>query len=101
PEHAKGLATIDHRADVYSLGILLYESIAGRPPFRSDKPSEILDKLVKEPAPPIGKFVDPAMMTPLQRELEPICLRALSKVPAERQGSAKEFADEISACLGE
>src|SRR6185295_3217622 len=96
PEHAKGLASLDHRADVYSLGILLYEAIAGRPPFRSDKPSEILDKLVKEPVPPVGKFIDPTMMTPLQRALEPVCIKALAKAPAERHQSAKAFADEIS-----
>ncbi|MBI3854434.1 MAG: protein kinase, partial [Planctomycetes bacterium] len=101
PEHAKGLASLDHRADVYSLGILLYEAIAGRPPFRSDKPSEILDKLVREPVPPVGKFVDPASMTPIQRELEPVCLKALAKTPAERHASAKELAADISRCLGE
>jgi serine/threonine protein kinase len=99
PEHAKGLASLDHRADIYSLGILLYEAIAGRPPFRSDKPSEILDKLVREPVPPVGKFVDPSMMTPLQRALEPVCMKALYKTPAQRQLSAKEFADEITACI--
>jgi len=101
PEHAKGLPTIDHRADVYSLGILLYESIAGRPPFRSDKPSEILDKLVREPVPPIGKFVDPATLSPLQRDLEEVCIRALSKSPNERHASAREFANDISRCLGD
>ncbi|HVE39598.1 MAG TPA: protein kinase [Planctomycetota bacterium] len=101
PEHARGLPTLDHRADVYSLGILLYESIAGRPPFRSDKPSEILDKLVREPVPPIGKFVDPTTLSPLQRDLEEVCIRALSKAPAERHASAREFAEDISRCLGD
>jgi tRNA A-37 threonylcarbamoyl transferase component Bud32/tetratricopeptide (TPR) repeat protein len=99
PEHAKGLPTLDHRADVYSLGVLLYEAIAGRPPFRSDKPSEILDKLVHEPVPPVGKFVDPTMMTPLQKQLEPICIKALSKAPADRYASAQEFAAAITRCL--
>ena len=100
PEHAKGLASLDHRADVYSLGILLYEAIAGRPPFRSDKPSEILDKLVHDPVPPVGKFVEQSMMTPLQRALEPVCVKALAKSPAQRHGSAREFAAEIDRCLG-
>jgi hypothetical protein len=101
PEHAKGLPTLDHRADVYSLGILLYEAIAGRPPFRSDNPSEILDKLVREPVPPVGKFVDVAALSPLQRDLERVCTKALSKSPAERHGSAREFADDITRCLGD
>jgi hypothetical protein len=101
PEHARGLPSLDHRADVYSLGVLLYESIAGRPPFRSDKPSEVLDKLIREPVPPIGKFVDPASLSPLQRDLEEVCARALSKSPSERHASAREFADDISRCLGD
>jgi hypothetical protein len=101
PEHARGLPTIDHRADVYSLGILLYESIAGRPPFRSDKPSEVLDKLIREPVPPIGKFIDPDTLSPLQRDLEEVCRRALSKSPSDRHASAREFADDISRCLGD
>jgi len=101
PEHAKGLASLDHHADIYSLGILLYEAIAGRPPFRSDRPSEILEKLVRDPVPPVGKFVDPAMMTPLQKALEPVCIKALAKSPKERHASAAEFANDISRCLGE
>jgi hypothetical protein len=100
PEHARGLASLDHRADIYSLGVILYESIAGRPPFRSEKPSEILEKVVKEPVPPVAKFVDAAILTPLQRALEPVCRKALSKNPSERHSSAKEFADEIARCLG-
>jgi serine/threonine protein kinase len=91
PEHARGLPTLDHRADVYSLGILLYESIAGRPPFRSDKPSEVLDKLIREPVPPIEKFLDPTALSPLQRDLEEVCMRALSKSPNERHASAREL----------
>src|SRR6185503_8097011 len=78
---------------------LLYEAIAGRPPFRSDKPSEILDKLVHEPVPPVGKFIDQTMMTPIQRQLEPVCLKALAKSPADRYASAQEFAQAITRCL--
>jgi tRNA A-37 threonylcarbamoyl transferase component Bud32 len=99
PEHARGLATVDHRTDIWSLGILLYEALAGRPPFKSENPSDLADKVVHEPVPPVGQFADLAAFTPLHRALEPVCMRALAKNPSGRQATAKEFADEITACL--
>jgi protein kinase-like protein/concanavalin A-like lectin/glucanase superfamily protein/carbohydrate binding protein with CBM35 domain len=99
PEHARGLANVDHRTDLWALGVLLYEAIAGRPPFRADTPSQLTDKVVHEAVPPIGKFADLSAMTPLHRALEPVCMKALSKDPAGRHASAKEFADALTARL--
>ena len=99
PEHARGLATVDHRTDVWALGVLLYEAIAGRPPFKADSPSQLADKVVHEATPPIGKFIDLAALAPLHRALEPVCMKALAKDPNERHRTAKAFADEVTACL--
>ncbi len=99
PEHARGRAEVDHRTDVWSLGVLLYEAIAGRPPFKADNPSQLMDRLVREPVPPPGKLVDLAALSPLHRALEPVCMQALAKDPEGRTPSAQEFADRLGACL--
>ncbi len=99
PEHARGLATLDHRTDVWSLGVLLYEAISGRPPFKADAPNQLMEKVVHEPVPPLGKFVDLAALTPLHRALEPACLKALAKNPDERFANAGEFAGALDSAL--
>jgi hypothetical protein len=100
PEHAKGQNARPPDGRLLARRPALRVD-RGPPPFRSDKPSEILDKLVREPVPPIAKFLDPATVTPLQRDLEQVCIKALSKTPAERHASARAFADDVSRCLGE
>jgi predicted Ser/Thr protein kinase len=99
PEHARGKSTVDHRTDVWSLGVLLYEAIAGRPPYKADEPVQLMDKVVHEPVPPIGRFADLASLSPLHRALEPACMRALAKNPAERTAGARAFADALTCAL--
>jgi len=91
PEQARG-RTLDARSDLYSVGIILYQMLAGRPPFESEAAVEILHKqLHEEPIPPSrlrGIPPDP---------LEAVCLRALSKDPNNRYASALEFREELIA----
>ncbi len=78
----------DPRSDLYSLGVVLYELLAQRPPFDADTPLAVLLRHVNDPLPLPG---DPAMPQPLERLL----LKALAKRPEERYQSAGEMAEAL------
>ena len=90
PEQARG-AAVDHRSDLYSLGIVLYELLTGTVPFIGDTPVEIAMKhLSKVPEPPSAKRPE------IPRALDQVVLRALAKDPDDRYGSAEEFDAELA-----
>ncbi|HEX7622009.1 MAG TPA: serine/threonine-protein kinase [Anaeromyxobacteraceae bacterium] len=89
PEQARG-DTIDHRADLYSLGVILFELLCGRPPFLSRRPAELWHEIISRP--PLA----PALLNPgVPAPLAAIALRLLSKDPGERFQSADEVAAAI------
>jgi serine/threonine-protein kinase len=92
PEQCKG-EHLDARADVYSLGALLYEMLAGGPPFVSPSLTGIILKHINEPPPPMPQElrVPPA--------LQAAVMRALAKDPNARQADATEFARDLYAAL--
>jgi tetratricopeptide (TPR) repeat protein len=91
PEQATGSA-VDRRADVYSLGAILYRLLTGRPPIEGENPLSVLAQLIQ----PEHEPVPPSQLRPnLPPELDHICLRSLAKDPALRQPSAKELAEDL------
>jgi serine/threonine-protein kinase len=92
PEQCKG-EPLDSRADVYSLGAMLHEMLAGAPPFAASSMTSLVIKHVSAPPPPLPDDVD------VPPALRAAIMRALAKEPDERPRDASEFAREIQAAL--
>jgi serine/threonine protein kinase/thioredoxin-like negative regulator of GroEL len=91
PEQARGLA-VDGRSDVFSLGIVLYEMIAGRAPFDGHTSTDLLVAILSHEAAPLG------MATPgVPLELERVVAKALRKSPDERYQGVKDLLVDLKA----
>jgi serine/threonine-protein kinase len=92
PEQAMGERTVDARADVFALGVVLYEMLAGEPPFTGPTAQAVVAKVVTE---------EPKALMALRRTVPPhveaAVRRALEKLPADRLPSAAGFADALAA----
>lgn len=93
PEQAQG-APVDARADLYSTGVVLYELLAGRPPFVGNSPVAVASQHVRDaPIPPTQVGDD------VPAQLDPVVLRALAKDPAQRFPDAATFREALDAAL--
>ena len=90
PEQARG-DKVDHRTDIYSLGVVLYEMLAGRVPFEGDSTMAVIFKHINEPPPPIGGIDAP---------VQSIIDRALAKDPNQRYQAALDMAADFHRAIG-
>jgi serine/threonine protein kinase len=90
PEQARGEKTVDHRADVYALGAILYELVSGKKPHPGDSHNAILHHIATQPAVPLDS-IEPNQPAELGR----IVARALSSDPGERFETAELFGQAI------
>jgi serine/threonine-protein kinase len=90
PEQAAADPHVDHRSDIYSIGVMAYELLSGRPPFTGTTHQQILAAQVTEAPVPLGK-----RRASLSPELEAVVMRCLEKRPADRW----QTSDDLLAAL--
>lgn len=90
PEQARGAA--DYRSDIYALGIVIFQMLAGRVPFSASTPMQVMMQHVQQP-PPALRSLNPA----LSPQVEAVVLSALAKDPAQRFQSASALAEALKA----
>ncbi len=95
PEQARGEGhRVDGRSDIFSLGIVFYELLTGRRPFKGESKEEVREQIIDfEPRPPRQ------LKDAIPKEVERICLKALAKRASERYLTAKDMAEDLRVFL--
>jgi tetratricopeptide (TPR) repeat protein len=95
PEQAAGDPDVDHRADIYALGCLAYETLGGRPPFTGTTPQQILAAQISRVPEPLA-----SVRSGLPIAVNDAVMRCLGKLPAERFDTATEFRSALDGVSG-
>jgi serine/threonine-protein kinase len=96
PEAARG-EDVDHRADVYSLGVILFDMLCGRPPFEAPQSSEVLSMHIHTPPPSPRAFAPHREITEIA---ENVILRAMMKDPNKRYQNMTDFRRDLASAYG-
>ncbi len=96
PEQLQDAKSVDHRADIFSLGIVCYEALSGTMPFTADGIAATIVKIISQEEKPLH-ILNPAISTEISASVG----RAMRKKPRERYRSVSEFVKDFSATLSE
>jgi serine/threonine protein kinase len=97
PEQARGEGhRVDGRSDIFSLGLVFYELLSGRHPFRAGSQAEIIEQIATAEPRPVRQINEQ-----VPKEVERICLKALAKRAAERYTTAKDLANDLRHALAQ
>ncbi|MBI3268558.1 MAG: protein kinase [Planctomycetes bacterium] len=93
PEQCQG-GQVDHRSDIYSLGVITYQMLTAKLPFQSENPTELIEAQVSGIPNPVTRW-----RPDVPSEIERIVLKALSKEPENRYSSCADFIRDIESCI--
>lgn len=93
PEATQGAKELDHRSDIYSLGVVAYEMISGKPTFQGDSPIEICMQHASKAPAKLSDVTDQQV----PKRLEHLVMKCLAKSPDDRPQTAKELQEELNS----